>query len=117
MGKMCVVFLMSALVAGCARGNPSGRAFTDEWALEVSRSAQEDAKREVVLLKKQGIGRTAIKLNEKGKPTLSLGKDSGMGADVRVSHGAPKIDLFYTWKIRPGRLPKKQTVPTPRTAE
>lgn len=93
------MLLVLATVLGCGHSPNESIAFTDEWATEVSRSkAQDKENSEIVLIgKKQGV-HAGIRVDEEGKPQVSIGKNAGLRTDLNVKHGAPSIKVKYELK-------------------
>ena len=88
------MILVLASATGCLSAPQDERAFSHEWADKVQREKTFDARKER-MRNKDG---TLVKTDEEGNPTLNLGKDNGLGADVDLQGGKPAGEVKYEIK-------------------
>ncbi len=97
------VFFCCAAVLGTGCASPGhDRVFTDAWAYDCERRAREaqlDTEGEIVLTGKDGEGpRTALAMDEDGKPELRVGRSDRWKTDLRLSGSDPEIKVGYQWR-------------------
>ncbi len=99
-GFTCAL-LMLALCIGCATGPTDSRAFSPEWAEQMGarpaapREETNDNDNEVLIGDEEGM---RIELDERGRPQVRTGENSGLEADVDVRGGRPGGGVGYRWE-------------------
>lgn len=87
-------------LTACATRLEREKAFSPEWAYHSSREEESlNPDEEILLTGKHGQGpRTALRLDEEGKPALRMGGKSRVHTDLRISGGDPEIKVKYKWE-------------------
>lgn len=96
------MLLAAMLLPGCVRGDESKRVFSHEWANEVKRANERIEPTPGIPLTRSERG-PRIRMDERGKTRLTIGKDVGVSADVDISTDDAAIDLKFKkrWKTLP----------------
>ncbi len=108
--------LLTLLGAGCVTGDGREKPFSprwtdqtkDEWAFE-RRKARLKGDEGIGLGGKGKDSKAAVKMDEKGKPRLNIGGDTGLSADLNYS-GGPEAKVKYKVKwdfAKPDRKKKR----------
>jgi len=100
--KRYTLVLALVLVTGCVSGTNRDRAFSKGWAHQVRKENEVAARKaylrgdsELVVVDKEGALRTTVVTDEKGRPRLKVGGESGWGGNVRFRDGAPDVKVKY----------------------
>ncbi|MBP8128507.1 MAG: hypothetical protein KA184_02930 [Candidatus Hydrogenedentes bacterium] len=95
---------VAAWLAACATGPDSPQPFTQDWRRGQvrERAFQQRLERlrggdEVVLMGEEGKSRAAVYMDEKGRPRLNIGRETGLSADLDYEEG-PEATVKYKVK-------------------
>jgi hypothetical protein len=93
-----VLVIAVAFLPQCVRGDETSRAFSPEWVDEVTRpQPQKLDPKGIPLTGGDNPNGPRIKMDEKGKPRLTIGKDIGVSADLDIDE-EPGIKLKFKRK-------------------
>lgn len=99
-----VSLLCPALLAACAHQGRVPTAFTDEWTQQNRKQAAFEERQariksdELVLVGNKDKARAAVRVDEKGKPRINIGKRKGLSADVDVGSDEADVKLKYKFE-------------------
>ncbi len=99
------LILIVAVLAGCLHGGQRDRAFTHDWADQISKESEVEARKayirgdgDLVLVDREGVLRTTVVTDDRGRPRVKVGKETGWSGDLDISDGGPDVKVKYKIK-------------------
>ncbi len=104
---LVLLFLLPSL--GCVTQLPRDQPFSKAWSQHQQHEWELTAREkrmdngEWVLAGRKDATRAAIQMDDEGKPTLNIGRQKGLSADVDADLDKASVFFKYKWrwKVRP----------------
>ena len=106
------VIVLGLVLVACVNDPGREKVFSDAWTYHMNRADEIAARKqrlrgdeELILMGKEGKSRTAVYLDEKGRPRLNVGRKKGLSADLDLDTDEAEVKVKYKcgWKPKPER--------------